>query len=104
VAVLANNITVLNKRDFNIKQEINQQACSDFKKYWKDHETKMLSGKNKLLESIAPHIYDRYAEKLGLLLALIGGVPKQQGEDPRIRGQIHMLMIGEPGTGKSQLL
>ena len=77
VAVLANNITVLNKRDFNIKQEINQQACSDFKKYWKDHETKMLEGKNKVLESIAPHIYDRYAEKLGLLLALIGGVPKQ---------------------------
>ena len=76
VAVLANNITVLNKRDFNIKQEINQQACSDFKKYWKEHELKMMEGKNKVLESIAPHIYDRYAEKLGLLLALIGGVPK----------------------------
>ena len=45
----------------------------------------MLEGKNKVLESIAPHIYDRYAEKLGLLLALIGGVPKQQGDDPRTR-------------------
>ena len=96
---------MLNKRDFNIKQEINQQACSDFKKYWKDHaDAKSIEGKNKILESIAPHIYDRYAEKLGLLLALIGGVPKQQGDNPRIRGQIHMLMIGEPGTGKSQLL
>jgi len=76
VSVLGNNITVLNKRDFNIKQEINQQACSDFKKYWKDHENNVLEGKNKILESVCPHIYERYAEKLGLLLSIIGGVPK----------------------------
>lgn len=101
VSALGNSISVLNKRDFNIKQEINQQACSDFKRYWKDHENNVLEGKNKILESICPHIYERYAEKLGLLLAIIGGVPKQCGDDPKIRGQIHMLMIGEPGTGKS---
>jgi DNA replicative helicase MCM subunit Mcm2 (Cdc46/Mcm family) len=45
-----------------------------------------IDGKNKILESISPHIYDRQAEKLGLLLALIGGVPKQSENDPRIRG------------------
>jgi DNA helicase MCM9 len=104
VAILANNVTVQNKREFNIKQEINKQACSDFKKYWKSHEKNQHKGKNEIIESICPHIYDRYPEKLGLLLAIIGGVPKQSGNDPRIRGQIHMLMIGEPGTGKSQLL
>ena len=76
VAVLANSITVLNKREFNIKQEINQQACSEFKSYWRSHNLSMLEGKNKILESICPHIYDRYAEKMGILLALIGGVPK----------------------------
>ncbi len=64
----------------------------------------LIEGKNKIIESIAPHIYERYSEKLGLLLALIGGVPKLTEDNPRIRGQIHMLMIGEPGTGKSQLL
>ena len=94
-------MTVLNKRDFNIKQEINQQACTDFKKYWKEHELKLIEGKNKIIESIAPHIYERYSEKLGMLLSLIGGVPKISEDNPRIRGQIHMLMIGEPGTGKS---
>jgi len=36
----------------------------------------VLEGKNKMLESICPHIYERYPEKLGLLLAIIGGVPK----------------------------
>lgn len=74
--MLANNITVLNKREFNIKQEINQQACSEFKRYWKDHDYNPIIGKNKILESIAPHLYDRYAEKLGILLSIIGGVPK----------------------------
>lgn len=54
-----------------------------------------------MIESIAPHIYERYSEKLGMLLSLIGGVPKISEDNPRIRGQIHMLMIGEPGTGKS---
>ena len=43
-------------------------------------------GKNKILESICPHIYERYPEKLGLLLSIIGGVPKQSGDDPKIRG------------------
>lgn len=76
VSILGNNLSVLNKRDFNIKQEINQQACSDFKNYWKSHEKNVLEGKNKILESICPHIYERYPEKLGLLLAIIGGVPK----------------------------
>lgn len=63
-----------------------------------------LDGKNEIIESICPHIYERYPEKLGILLSVIGGVQKQHENDPRIRGQIHMLMIGEPGTGKSQLL
>jgi len=40
LAVLANNVTVLNKSEFNIKNEINQQTCSEFKKYWKEHENK----------------------------------------------------------------
>jgi len=62
---------------------------------------KLIEGKNKIIESISPHIFERYSEKLGLLLALIGGVPKISENNPRIRGQIHMLMIGEPGTGKS---
>ena len=46
----------------------------------------MILAKNKILESIAPHIHERYPEKLGMLLALIGGVAKQSGDDPRIRG------------------
>jgi DNA replicative helicase MCM subunit Mcm2 (Cdc46/Mcm family) len=86
VAVLANNITVLNKREYNVKTEINQQICKEIKNFWHNHEGREIEARNKLLESICPHIYERYPEKLGLILALIGGVPKQCGDDPRIRG------------------
>ena len=44
IAVLANNVTVLNKREFNIKQD--RQACSDFKKFWKSHEHNVMEAKN----------------------------------------------------------
>ena len=41
--------------------------------------------------------------KLGLILALLGGV-SLENESSKIRGQSHVLLVGEPGTGKSVLL
>lgn len=43
--------------------------------------------------------------KMGLLLALLGGVPKRgaNGSIP-LRGDIHLLLVGDPGMGKSQML
>lgn len=42
---------------------------------------------------------------MGLLLALLGGVAKQgaNGSIP-LRGDIHLLLVGDPGMGKSQML
>lgn len=42
----------------------------------------------------------------GLVLALLGGVRRGQGEQDcvPVRGDIHLLMCGDPGLGKSQLL
>lgn len=42
---------------------------------------------------------------MGLLLALLGGVPKKgaNGCIP-LRGDIHVLLVGDPGMGKSQML
>ena len=50
------------------------------------------------------NIFERNEVKLGLLLSLIGGVSQKMDDEHsniKIRGQIHMLMVGEPGTGKS---
>lgn len=41
--------------------------------------------------------------KLAIILCSIGGVNQQVGST-KIRGQSHLLLVGEPGTGKSVLL
>lgn len=59
------------------------------------------------MEAFEPQIVKRYFPKKGLLLALVGGVAKKetnQTGSKRIRGDIHVLLVGEPGTGKSRLL
>ncbi len=54
--------------------------------------------------SIAPSLYGMQVEKEALALQLFSGVPKVMPDGRRIRGDIHLLMVGDPGTGKSELL
>lgn len=58
----------------------------------------------KIFESIAPSIYGHDFIKKGLTLAMFGGVPKDIGGKHKIRGDINMLLLGDPGTAKSQFL
>lgn len=43
---------------------------------------------------------------MGILLTLLGGVQKggQKAGSVPLRGDVHMLVVGDPGLGKSQLL
>ena len=54
--------------------------------------------------SIAPSLYGMHVEKEALALQLFSGVPKLMPDGRRIRGDIHVLMVGDPGVGKSELL
>ncbi len=58
----------------------------------------------RLRDTIAPTIYGMKIEKEALLLQMFGGVPKKMKDGTRIRGDIHILLVGDPGTAKSQLL
>jgi len=58
----------------------------------------------KMVGSIAPAIYGHDQAKLAMALQLFSGVTKHLPDGSRIRGDLHMLLIGDPGTGKSQLL
>jgi hypothetical protein len=59
-----------------------------------------------LSSSLCPTIYGHELVKAGLLLALMGGVRKNVNSTNSvpIRGDIHVLLVGDPGLGKSQLL
>ncbi|ABM80752.1 minichromosome maintenance protein MCM [Hyperthermus butylicus] len=58
----------------------------------------------RIVASIAPAIYGHWDIKEAIALALFGGVPKLFRDGVRIRGDIHVLIVGDPGTAKSQLL
>ena len=57
----------------------------------------------KIVRSIAPSVYGYEHLKEAILYLLFGGVPKHL-PDIRIRGELNILLIGDPGTAKSQLL
>uniref|UniRef100_K3WQQ3 DNA replication licensing factor MCM2 n=1 Tax=Globisporangium ultimum (strain ATCC 200006 / CBS 805.95 / DAOM BR144) TaxID=431595 RepID=K3WQQ3_GLOUD len=56
-----------------------------------------------LINSVAPSIYGHQQVKTGLALALFGGKPKFI-KNSRVRGDLNVLMVGDPGTAKSQFL
>lgn len=59
-----------------------------------------------LARSLAPSIYEMDDVKKGILLQLFGGTNKsfEKGGSPKYRGDINVLLCGDPSTSKSQLL
>ncbi|MHA1950501.1 MAG: minichromosome maintenance protein MCM [Candidatus Thorarchaeota archaeon] len=58
----------------------------------------------RIYASIAPSIQGHDDIKESIALLLFGGVPKLLSDGTRLRGKSNILMIGDPGTGKSQIL
>lgn len=92
----ANNI-----RRFGDEQiiELTDEDKKEIKKLSKDPKIAQ-----RIFDSIAPSIYGHDFIKRGLTLAMFGGVPKDIGGKHKIRGDINMLLLGDPGTAKSQFL
>ncbi len=72
LALIANNVEVLNKRELQNGDQITKDALEDFKRFWKRNDN--IQGSKILVESVCPSIFERSELKLGVLLALIGGV------------------------------
>lgn len=58
----------------------------------------------RFFRSISPSIYGMDDIKKAIVLQLFGGVPKNLPDGSRLRGDIHVLLIGDPGSGKSQVI
>ncbi|KAI0438584.1 MCM-domain-containing protein [Xylaria telfairii] len=59
---------------------------------------------DKIVNSIAPSIYGHADIKTAIALSLFGGVAKIAKGSHHVRGDINVLLLGDPGTAKSQVL
>eukprot|EP01135_Chromosphaera_perkinsii_P011843 Nk52_evm34s2506 gene=Nk52_evmTU34s2506 len=57
-----------------------------------------------IINAVAPSIHGHSDIKTAIAMAMFGGQEKNPGEKHRIRGDINVLLLGDPGTAKSQFL
>nr|CAD7200819.1 unnamed protein product [Timema douglasi] len=97
--LIANNITQLSKESsLAITKE-------DVKKCKKLAHSKNVEDIFELLSrSLAPSIHGHEYIKKAILCMLLGGVEKVLPNGTRLRGDINVLLIGDPSVAKSQLL
>ncbi|MBN1167532.1 MAG: minichromosome maintenance protein MCM [Methanospirillaceae archaeon] len=58
----------------------------------------------KVSKSIAPTVFGHDDVKLAIALQLFGGITKEMLDGTHLRGDIHILLIGDPGVAKSQMI
>lgn len=93
----ANNIEPL--QEDSIDTNISEQQEEEIKKLARNPMVLSI-----LANSIAPSIYGHDKIKEALVLQLAGGCRKMRSDGVSTRGDIHMLLVGDPGSGKSQIL
>ena len=91
----------IEKEKKNYKEtKINPEMINTLKKEKSKPNTLYLN----LAKSIAPEIFGMEDIKKALLLLLVGGVDKNLSDGMKIRGNMNILLMGDPGIAKSQLL
>ncbi|XP_065339105.1 DNA replication licensing factor Mcm2 [Cloeon dipterum] len=95
--LIANYVAVQDSKE--IVQALTDDDITQIRKLSKDKRILDRIGK-----SLAPSIYGHQFIKRALTLSLFGGEAKNPGDKHKVRGDINVLMCGDPGTAKSQLL
>ncbi|ORM40291.1 DNA replication licensing factor MCM3 -like protein 1 [Babesia sp. Xinjiang] len=97
--LVANYVAIRNKLSTRLSNEITDEDRAKFKQLAQSDDCLGI-----LTRSIAPSICGHEIVKRGILLSLVGGPESDEASDHRIRGDIHVLLVGDPGCGKSQML
>ncbi|KAI3969797.1 hypothetical protein MKW92_015873 [Papaver armeniacum] len=95
--VEANYVT--KKQDLFSAYKLTQEDKDEIEKLAKDPRIG-----ERIVKSIAPSIYGHEDIKMALALAMFGGQEKNVEGKHRLRGDINVLLLGDPGTAKSQFL
>lgn len=98
----AHNVEVAEEQCASL--DITAEVKKEFKEFWEEHRDTPLMGRDLILASVCPQVYGLYLVKLAVALILAGGVRHCDGSGTRIRGESHLLLVGDPGTAKSQFL
>ncbi|KAF2212998.1 hypothetical protein CERZMDRAFT_96674 [Cercospora zeae-maydis SCOH1-5] len=99
--ILANNVILLSSKSGGgiAQQTITDGDIRNINKISKGRKVFDL-----LSQSLAPSIYGHDYIKKAILLMLLGGMEKNLDNGTHLRGDINILMVGDPSTAKSQLL
>ncbi|XP_072263464.1 DNA replication licensing factor MCM3 [Pyxicephalus adspersus] len=96
--MIACNVVQMSKE---VSPVFSADDLAKIKKFSKTHSKDVF---DQLSRSLAPSIHGHYYIKKAILCMLLGGVEKVLENGTRIRGDINVLLIGDPSVAKSQLL
>jgi len=99
--ILANNVILLSSKSGGGIAQVNI-TDTDIRNINKIAKNKRVF--EMLAQSLAPSIYGHDYIKKAILLLLLGGQEKNLANGTHLRGDINILMVGDPSTAKSQLL
>ncbi len=104
IKIVANNIEfIMNRQKDDARGDGRLTITED-----DEREIKRLASKENIYEllinSFAPHIFGHEIIKEAILLQIVGSPAKVLEDGTKLRGDINILLVGDPGTAKSELL